>query len=275
MLDVLRYVDDNKKTLKQYFKGLNARMAIVTDNRNFDANQSYIRSKTKFAEEIGVACDVIILPDEKYFIDNVDDYDGIIVQFPFKDLTFDKFRKFVTHHVPAEKDIDGLGYCSKFMPCTPLGIMNYLDHLRCSEVLPVFDNVVVNVVGSGGLVGKPLVEMLSESPVWTVCVTRSRTDPRVAEMFHAQAKVVVCATPHHNIIKNTYKDTVYIDAGCNLVDGKLLGNVSRDCYKKDALITPVPNGVGRLTVMALFSNLLQAKKDSLKKVDGTAYYPVK
>ena len=86
-------------------------------------------------------------------------------------------------------------------------------------------------------------------------------------MFHACSKVVVCATPNHNIIRDTYEDTVYIDAGCNLVEGKLLGNVSRGCYSDKARITPVPNGVGRLTVLALFSNLLDAKIKSIAKVE--------
>lgn len=267
MLDVLSYVNDNKQFMKSFFKKNKTRLAIITDDRNFDANQSYIRSKTKFSDEVGVACDVIVLPEDKPFIDNVNDYDGVIVQYPFRDYDFKTFRYFVTHFVPADKDIDGLGFYSKHKPCTPLGIMNYLDHLRISEVLPTFGNIVINVIGCGGLVGKPLIEMLNERVGWTVCVTRSNTDPRVAEMFHAQSKVVVCATPKHNIIRDTYEDTVYIDAGCNLVDGKLLGNVSRGCYSDKARITPVPNGVGRLTVLSLFSNLLDAKKKTIAKVE--------
>ena len=267
MLDVLSYVNDHKRELKREFKKHPARLAIVTDDRNFGSNQSYIRSKTKFADEVGVACDVIVLPEDKLFIDNVNDYDGIIVQFPFRDYDFETFRDFVTKHVPVEKDIDGLGRYATHKPCTPLGIVFYLDHLRCSEVLPINGNIVINVIGCGGLVGKPLIEMLNERSNWTVCVTRSKTDPRVAEMFHACSKVVVCATPNHNIIRDTYEDTVYIDAGCNLVEGKLLGNVSRGCYSDKARITPVPNGVGRLTVLALFSNLLDAKIKSIAKVE--------
>ena len=267
MLDVLSYVNDYKRELKREFKKHPARLAIVTDNRNFDANQSYIRSKTKFADEVGVACDVIVLPEDQDFINNVQDYTGIIVQYPFRDYDFNTFRKWVSERVPADKDVDGLCFASKFKPCTPLGILFYLDHLRCSEVLPINGNIVINVIGCGGLVGKPLVEMLNERTHWTVCVTRSKTDPRVAEMFHACSKVVVCATPNHNIIRDTYEDTVYIDAGCNLVDGKLLGNVSRGCYSDKARITPVPNGVGRLTVLALFSNLLEAKIKSIAKIE--------
>ena len=146
MLDVLSYVNDYKREMKREFKKHPARLAIVTDDRNFGANQSYIRSKTKFADEVGVACDVIVLPEDKLFIDNVNDYDGIIVQFPFRDYDFETFRDFVTKHVPVEKDIDGLGHYATHKPCTPLGIMFYLDHLRCSEVLPINGNIVINVV---------------------------------------------------------------------------------------------------------------------------------
>lgn len=258
MLDVVGYVNDRKEVLKTEFKRHSARMAIVTDHKNFGANQSYIRSKTKFALEVGVSCDVIVLPEDKDFIENVDDYDGIIVQYPFRDYSFGTFKDFVSKHVPSHKDIDGLGHNAIYKPCTPLGIIRYLSWLKVNYYLPCYGNVVVNVIGSGELVGKPLIEMLNENPYWSVCVTRSKTERRVAELFHATAKVVICSTPKHNIIRDTYPDTIYIDCGTNVVNGKLLGNVSRECYKEKAMITPVPNGVGRLTVLALFSNLAEA-----------------
>ena len=261
MLDVFSYVNEKKAAMKDEvakFKkyGHTPRMAIITASSSFDANQSYIRSKTAFAMDVGVACDVIVFePGEEPF-PNLDAYDGVIIQYPFYGYPFDVFRFYVSGHIPAEKDIDGLGYESLFKPCTPLGIVNYIDHLQREGVLK--DNIVVNVIGYGGLVGKPLVEMLMDDPNCTVCITRSNTNDWVADNFKASSDVIVCATPQPNLIKWASKSKVYIDCGCSLIDGKLIGNVSRDCYSDEALITPVPNGVGRLTVLSLFENLLGA-----------------
>lgn len=255
MLDVLSYVNAEKAKLKAQVEAMDKppHMAIITDDKNFDANQSYIRSKTAFALDIGVPCDVIVMKDGDDFPD-IEDYSGVIVQYPFRNYDFDAFRYWVSCNVPPEKDIDGLSYQSHFKPCTPLGIINYLEHLRDTGMLEY--NVTVNVIGFGGLVGRPLVEMLLEDKRYTVCVTRSDTDGWVRDNFLASAEVVVCATPEENLIKSTDRRKVYIDCGCALVDGKLLGNVSRDCYSDDAMITPVPGGVGRLTVLSLFDNLL-------------------
>ena len=260
MLDVLSYVNKQKEAIKNKVAdfnsiGLTPRMAIITDSQNFGANQSYIKSKTSFAMDVGVACDVIVLAKEDEFPD-ISSYDGVIIQYPFFDYSFNTFRLLVSATIPPEKDIDGLGNDAVYKPCTPLGIIMYIDHLRKMEILK--QDIVVNIVGCGGLVGKPLAELLLKDPRCTVCVTRSSTNEWVSDNFMASADVIVCATPTPNLIKWTSKSKVYIDCGTALVDGKLLGNVSRDCYGEDELITPVPNGVGRLTVLALFRNLLSA-----------------
>lgn len=258
MLDVIGYVNTEKEKMKLAVEfltkaGHRPRMAIITDDKNFDANASYIKSKTQFALDVGVACDVIVMKEDDEFPD-LEPYHGAIVQYPFRGYDFDAFRFWLSDKIPPEKDIDGLVRNSHFKPCTPLGIVNYLEHLRNTGVLEYV--VTVNVIGLGGLVGRPLVEMLLEDKRYTVCVTRYDTDEWTRDNFLATSEVVVCATPEENLIKSIDKRKVYIDCGCNLIDGKLLGNVSRDCYNEDAMITPVPGGVGRLTVLSLFENLL-------------------
>lgn len=258
MLDVIGYVNAKKDEMKRAVEfltkaGHRPRMAIITDDRNFDANASYIKSKTQFALDVGVACDVIVMKDGDEF-PNVDSYSGVIVQYPFKGLKFDDFRYYVSANVPLDKDIDGLGFYSHHKPCTPIGIVKYLEHLRDEKIIE--GNVTVNIIGYGGLVGKPLTEMLLEDKRYTVCVTRSDTDEWVRDTFKAAANVIVCATPKPNLVMWTSSSKVYIDCGCSLIDGKLIGNVRRDCYGDDELITPVPGGVGRLTVLSLFENLL-------------------
>ena len=260
MLDVLSFVNAEKAKIKQHVELLTKqirqpRMAIITDSQNFGANQSYIKSKTSFAMDVGVACDVIVLSKEDEFPD-ISDYDGVIIQYPFFDYSFNTFRLLVSATIPPNKDIDGLGNDAVYKPCTPLGIIMYIDHLRKMEILK--QDIVVDIIGCGGLVGKPLAELLLRDPRCTVCVTRSSTNEWVSDNFMASADVIVCATPTPNLIKWTSKSKVYIDCGTALVDGKLLGNVHRDCYGEDELITPVPNGVGRLTVLSLFKNLLAA-----------------
>ena len=262
MLDVLSYVAERKASIKRHVDLLKAkghrapRLAIVTDDRNFDANASYIKSKTKFAMDVGIDCDVIVLKDCDEFISRPQMYDGVIVQFPFRNYSFKEFQAYVTKHVPSFVDVDGLTKGSRFEPCTPLGIVRYLKYLRSKEVIGA--HTTVNIIGAGGLVGRPLAEMLVRDPSYTVCVTRSNTDEWVADNFHATSDVVVCATPTHELIKAVDPRKVYVDCGCNLVGGKLLGNVSRACYSDEANITPVPFGVGRMTVLALFENVLDS-----------------
>lgn len=258
MLDVLSYVSAEKEKMKLAVEfltkaGLQPKMAIITDDKNFDANASYIKSKTHFAMDVGVACDVIVMKEDDEFPD-LEPYHGAIVQYPFRGYDFDAFRSWLNGKIPPEKDIDGLVRNSHFKPCTPLGIVKYISHLQDEEILE--KNIVVNVVGYGGLVGKPLAKMLMDDPNCTVCITRSTTSTWVADNFEASADVIVCATPQPNLKLWTNAHKVYIDCGCASIDGKLIGNVSRDCYDDDAMITPVPGGVGRLTVLSLFENLL-------------------
>ena len=261
MLDVISFVNDEKKAITEYVKAMEIkpRLAIITDDKNFDANQSYIRSKTRFASDVGVECSVIVIKTGDVYLPKLDDYDGVIVQYPFRDYTFDEFREFVSAYVPPSKDVDGLTYGTDFVPCTPLGIYTYLEHLRVTHpTLIGKKHLCVNVVGYGGLVGKPLVKMLEKDNRYSTVVTRSKTPADVAKAHRDVADVVVCATPKHNLFTSVEEGKVYVDCGCNLVEGKLLGNVSRDCYSDEALVTPVPGGVGRLTVLALFHTLLKA-----------------
>lgn len=271
MLDVLSFVAMRQQRIKDLVAQYVAdgyeppRLAIVTDDQNNAANASYVRSKKQFADACGIVCDVLTLNDaDDFFTVNLAKYDGVIVQYPFRDYSFDAFRAFVNDFVPARADVDGLRYGSRFYPCTPLGIMNYLDHLRDNGTLRK-DNLVVNVVGCGGLVGKPLVDMLLKDSQYSVCVTRSTTPENVSRVFRCHSDVVVLATPKFNLLRTFNPDIVYIDCGCELVDGKLLGNVCRECYGPERLITPVPGGVGRLTVLALFENVIEAYLDGIIK----------
>ena len=271
MLDVIGYVEAEKAKLKEEVAkrteqlGKPPRLVIISDKENFGSNQSYIKSKQRFASEVGIDCEVIYAEAFEDINLDFNEVDGVIMQYPFAHYDFDLFQEIVTGMIPPHLDVDGLGSGSHWYPCTPLGILRYIEHLRETKVIDK-DNVTVNVVGYGGLVGKPLVEMLMEQRDYTVCVTRSGTDSWVSDNFEASADVVVCATPKHDLIKFPDLHKVYVDCGCNLVNGKLLGNVSRSAYTEEALITPVPGGVGRLTVLSLYKNVFESYKRHFVKL---------
>lgn len=278
MLDVLSYVDRRKQALIERVNKIKAeygnvpRLAILTSHINDGANKSYIASKLNFAKQIGVQCDVLyddqFESETRFLMEIKSQYDGVIVQFPFKDFTFEQLQQYVDRVVPSQKDVDGLGSGGLFKPCTPLGIYNYLNYNIFNEQGDLYNKfknkqgpIHIHVFGYGGLIGQPLVAMLLSDRRYTVSMSRSKTEEATATRLHDAADVIVCATPVHNLIdrKLFMSDKVYIDCGCNLVDGKLLGNVSRELYwHENALITPVPNGVGRMTVLSLYENLVDA-----------------
>ena len=277
MLDVLNYVDQRAANIINRVNQIKAEtgdvpsLAILTSRINSDANRSYIKSKCAFAEKVGMKCSVLYAEDyesETRLKIELRTFDGVIVQFPFKDLTFEQLQQYIDKLIPATKDVDGLGSGKLFKPCTPLGIYNYLNHSIFDiqgELNAYFAEhegpIHVHVIGYGGLVGKPMVELLLNDRRYTVSVSRSKTNDSTLTRLHDASDVIVCATPVHNLIGREMYDSskVYVDCGCNVVDGKLLGNVSRDVYGTGlSMITPVPNGVGRMTVLSLFENVLEA-----------------
>lgn len=267
MLDVLGYVETRKQRLIAKINELGVEkpsLLIITDKLGNTANQSYIKSKCSFGQQIGIQCDVLEVDKESFgeeissdLLLKINEYSGTIVQFPFYDYSFKELSDMVTKHIDSTKDVDGLGRYSEHYPCTPLGIFNYISYLIEEKV--VDDNPHVVVVGYGGLVGEPLVNMITKlKSGYTVSVIRSKTSEETKRKLLSMADVVVCATPQHNSVEVINPNTVYVDCGCNRVEGKLLGNVSREHYNETALITPVPNGVGRMTVLSLYENVFDA-----------------
>ena len=137
------------------------------------------------------------------------------------------------------------------VPCTPLGIMRLLEEY---EVDLAGKNVVI--VGRGKLVGRPLITlMLAKDATVTVCHSKTTN---LAEMTkQADVLVVACGVPNLITADMVKDDVVVIDAGTNRVDGKLCGDVDfSGVSKKASLITPVPKGVGPMTVAMLLQNII-------------------
>ena len=193
---------------------------------------------------------------------NADDYvDGILVQLP---LPKHMDKKRVLEQIDYKKDVDGLtphNVCrftlgeDALIPCTPLGVMELLKKMHVD-----FEGKNAVVIGRSNLVGLPVARLLLNANC-TVTTCHSKT--KNLSDITSQADILVVAINDPRFIKSKHvKEGAYvIDVGINRVDGKLCGDVDFDDVKdKCAAITPVPKGVGPMTVTMLLSNTIKAYK---------------
>ena len=238
---------------------------------NDGASQSYVKSKKKAAEKIGMISEIIHLDEstseevvlsELNRLNNDDTVSGILVQVPLpKQVSEQK----VLEAINPEKDVDGFHpinigklYIDEqtFVPCTPLGIMEILKH---ADINLEGKNAVV--IGRSHIVGQPVSKLLLQANA-TVTILHSRTKNMNAHL--KQADVIVSAVGQPGLVtkENVKKGAVIIDVG-NTPDenGKLKGDVAYDEIKEIAsAITPVPGGVGPLTITMVLNNTLLAEK---------------
>ena len=240
---------------------------LVGDN---PASISYIKGKGKACEEVGMDFELMSLAAdvgqatliEKIKMWNQDpSIDGILVQLPLP-KGYDYDEKYILEMVDPRKDVDGLTSSNAgklflgeecFAPCTPLGVMEILKDCQidlCGK------NVVV--VGRSNLVGLPLSRLLiGANATVTVCHSKTNNLKEVCQ----RADVLIVTIGKARYINHEYvKDgAVVIDVGVNRVDGKLYGDVDFDSVKdKASIITPVPKGVGPMTIAMLIANVLKA-----------------
>lgn len=238
---------------------------------NDGASQSYVKSKKKAAEKIGMISEIIHLDEstseevvlsELNRLNNDDTVSGILVQVPLpKQVSEQK----VLEAINPEKDVDGFHpinigklYIDEqtFVPCTPLGIMEILKH---ADINLEGKNAVV--IGRSHIVGQPVSKLLLQANA-TVTILHSRTKNMNAHL--KQADVIVSAVGQPGLVtkENVKAGAVIIDVG-NTPDenGKLKGDVAYDEVKEIAsAITPVPGGVGPLTITMVLNNTLLAEK---------------
>ena len=238
---------------------------------NDGASQSYVKSKKKAAEKIGMISEIVHLDEstseeevlsELNRLNNDDTVSGILVQVPLpKQVSEQK----VLETINPNKDVDGFHpinigklYIDEqtFVPCTPLGIMEILKH---ADINLEGKNAVV--IGRSHIVGQPVSKLLLQANA-TVTILHSRTKNMNAHL--KQADVIVSAVGQPDLVtkENVKAGTVIIDVG-NTPDenGKLKGDVAYDEVKEIAsAITPVPGGVGPLTITMVLNNTLLAEK---------------
>lgn len=236
---------------------------------NNEASNVYIENKKKMANYIGYTFDHIKIEKttEEELIDiinnlnNDDSIDGILVQMPLPD-NIDTIK--VLNTINPKKDIDGLtDYNSgrlmhneeTLLPCTPAGIIKLLDHYNIDVT-----GIHTVILGRSNLVGKPLANLLINKRA-TVTVCNAKTEN--LKKYTQDADILVVATGHkHLVTKDMVKEgAIIIDVGITKEDNKLYGDVDFDnVIDKVKYITPVPGGVGQMTMAMLAYNIYKAYK---------------
>lgn len=235
------------------------------------ASQVYVRNKAKACEELGYYSEVIRMPDDttqEELLATIDRYNadasvhGILVQLP---LPRQIAEKAVIDRIAVHKDVDGFHPVSvgnmligdeALLPCTPAGVIELLR--RCG--LSAAGKHAV-VIGRSNIVGKPVsMLLLRENATVTMCHSRTDNLPQMAR----QADILVVAVGKAKLVKRDWvkPDAVVIDVGMNrLESGKLAGDVDfEDVAETAGWITPVPGGVGPMTITMLMANTLKACK---------------
>lgn len=257
-----------------------------------DASKVYVRNKIKAAEEVGIIAKHYTITEEQYYQDDflydrikdaIDEADGVILQKPvawwFNEEAF-------LNYLPYWKDVDGLTTMNvgrlrtqprdALVPCTPAGIMELLHANGC---LQKCGNALV--IGRSELVGRPIAEMLTQDNQ-TVTIAHSKTPRDVLLDAFARADIVISAAGKRNLITEEdaeqyfkdnrhypvadfafKRDRIIVDVSINRnEDGKLCGDFSEEFKDKySAYYTPVPGGVGPMTVAMLMFNTYMAAKD--------------
>ena len=237
-------------------------------------SQIYVRNKEKSANEVGLKSEVIKYPDnveEKTVLNKIqelnkdDTVSGILVQLPLP-KHIDKQK--VIETITPDKDVDGFhpmnvgnlssGYDSS-VPCTPLGC-----YLLIKKIEPNLSGKKAIVVGRSNLNGKPMTQLLLKENC-TVTITHSKTSDLKEECL--KGDIIVAAVGIPELVKGDWvkKDAIVIDVGINKTEKGIVGDVAFDEVSKVAkALTPVPGGVGPMTIACLLKNTIECFKRSQK-----------
>jgi len=234
------------------------------------ASQVYVRNKEKFAKEVGFRSEIIRLPSStteeellaKILLLNADnDVNGILVQLP---LPAQINEEKVTFAIDPAKDVDGFhpynsglllnGSSKGLLPCTPAGCIELIKSTGVN-----IEGKKALVIGRSNIVGKPVAQLLLRENA-TVVMSHSRTVDLAKESAAADILVVAIGKAKFLTSDMVKKGAIVIDVGMNRdTNGKLCGDVDFDAVKDIAgFITPVPGGVGPMTIAMLLKNTLEA-----------------
>ncbi len=265
--------DELKGNVNSYFQ--TPILAVVTIGDDA-ASEVYVKNKKKACEYVGMSflhLDYASCVKEEVVIKKIKQLNkdksinGIIVQLPIPD-NFNVSK--IINTIDPAKDVDGLTNTQAgkliqnekcLIPCTPKGIMEIFKEYKID-----LEGKHVVIVGRSNLVGKPLMlECLNKNATVTMCHSKTKE----LKKYTKDADILVVAVGKKYLIDKTMvkKDSVIIDVGINRIDGKLYGDVNPNVEEVCGYLTPVPGGVGPMTVSMLLKNTFEAYKNQNGIVD--------
>jgi methylenetetrahydrofolate dehydrogenase (NADP+) / methenyltetrahydrofolate cyclohydrolase len=257
----------------QSLHGVQPGIAVVLVGDN-PASQVYVRNKIQACKETGIHSELYHMPastPESELLARIDALDadphvhGILVQLP---LPPHINVAHVLERIAVQKDVDGFHLYNVgglvtgntvFPPCTPFGVQKLLEY----EKVPIAGQNVV-VVGASNIVGKPMALMLMQQDA-TVCICHKKTKDLAQFTMLADILVVAAGVPGLIVPQMVKTGVVVIDVGINrLPDGRLVGDVDFEGVRQKAsMITPVPGGVGPMTITMLLHNTIVSAERSV------------
>jgi methylenetetrahydrofolate dehydrogenase (NADP+)/methenyltetrahydrofolate cyclohydrolase len=238
---------------------------------DFAPSQIYVRNKEKNSKEVGINSEIVKYPKEVTeqevlkkieILNNDNNVSGILVQLP---LPTQINKEKIINAINPKKDVDGFhptnvgnlssGYKAT-VPCTPLGCL-----LLIKKIEPNLSGKHAVIIGRSNLNGKPMAQLLLKENC-TVTIVHSKTKDLKVEC--QKADILVAAVGVANLVKGDWvkKNSIVIDVGINKVGDKIVGDVEFESVKDIAkAITPVPGGVGPMTIACLLKNTLECFKD--------------
>ena len=270
---VLEKIREEHSQLKEKY-GKPAGLAVVIVGNN-PASQVYVKNKIRACENVGFYSENIELDEnisEKELLQEIDKLNkndrinGILVQLPLP-AHINELK--IIDSISPEKDVDGfhvsnigkmvIGDETGFLSCTPYGIMQLLEEYKIE-----IEGKDAVIIGRSNIVGKPMALMLIQKGA-TVQVCNSNTKDLRKKLNEADIIIVAAGVPKLLKKEDVKEGTVVIDVGINRVDGKICGDVDyEEVAEKTSYITPVPGGVGPMTIASLIKNTFKSYKNSLK-----------
>lgn len=270
---VLEKIREEHSQLKEKYGKLAGLAVVIVGND--PASQVYVKNKIRACENVGFYSENIELDEnisEKELLQEInklnknDRINGILVQLPLP-VHINELK--IIDSISPEKDVDGfhvsnigkmvIGDETGFLSCTPYGIMQLLEEYKIE--IAGKDAVII---GRSNIVGKPMALMLIQKGA-TVQVCNSNTKDLRKKLNEADIIIVAAGVPKLLKKEDVKEGAVVIDVGINRVDGKICGDVDyEEVAEKTSYITPVPGGVGPMTIASLIKNTFKSYKNSLK-----------
>ncbi len=264
IIDGKKIAADMEHELKLKLKNLPPKKVALILFGDNTASEQFVKMKELFAERVGILTtrfkkEVRTTEDAVIFINSLDDtYDGIVVQLP---LPPGIDTEQIISSIPLDKDIDLLSAAAMdtyrmcegdLMPPVARAVWEIIKRNNIN-----LENKKILVVGNGRLVGAPVGAMLVKEKIPYIQIRRSTpSDDRLKEIQNADIIITGVGDPHFITPDMIKKGVILIDAGTSEQTGKLAGDINPLCAEKASLMTPVPGGVGPVTVASLFWNVL-------------------